>query len=227
MRSTFLVAALAAAIVSPPAVSGPTCAGFVDVGTADTDVCMAVEWLKNRSITLGCTATQFCPEDVVVRKHMALFMQRLGKALTPVVLYAEQPYGTMAVAPDLGRTLVCITPPHTVEGFARAAQFRGQFFAKTTAPSGLVGRFKYSTNGGATWQFVSAATSVTGIDYAATGAIVDAVVLAPTMVLLPGLTYHFGIGLDGGGQAPTFSTVVCQAQVVVNHANIQVLTADE
>ena len=34
--------------------------------------------MKNRGITLGCTATLYCPNDYVTRLQMAAFMYRLG-----------------------------------------------------------------------------------------------------------------------------------------------------
>ena len=63
-----------------------SCAGFVDVPASD-GFCPNVEWLKNRSITLGCTdTTHYCPTASVTRLAMAAFMNRLGTALTPTAL---------------------------------------------------------------------------------------------------------------------------------------------
>ena len=50
---------------------------FTDVAAGET-YCTSTEWLKNRNITLGCTATTYCPNDYVTRAQMALFMNRLG-----------------------------------------------------------------------------------------------------------------------------------------------------
>ena len=58
------------------------CAGFTDVDTAG-GFCTEVTWIKNRGVTLGCTATQYCPNADVTRLQMALFMYRLGNALFP------------------------------------------------------------------------------------------------------------------------------------------------
>ena len=62
------------------------CDTFTDVLATDSS-CPAVQWLKNRQVTLGCTsATQYCPSNNVTRAQMALFMNRLGKVLSPEIL---------------------------------------------------------------------------------------------------------------------------------------------
>ena len=53
------------------------CAGFTDVDDASA-FCTSVAWMKNRAITLGCSATEYCPADFVRRDQMAAFMYRLG-----------------------------------------------------------------------------------------------------------------------------------------------------
>ena len=53
------------------------CAGFTDVDDANA-FCTSIAWMKNRAITLGCTATEYCPADFVRRDQMAAFMYRLG-----------------------------------------------------------------------------------------------------------------------------------------------------
>ncbi len=55
----------------------------------------AVEWVFNRGITLGCTAGLYCPDDFVTRAQMALFMQRLGTAVTPVFIDREAQPGPL------------------------------------------------------------------------------------------------------------------------------------
>ena len=57
--------------------SAAPCAGFTDVQDS-SGFCIHIEWLKNRAITLGCTATQYCPADFVRRDQMAAFLYRLG-----------------------------------------------------------------------------------------------------------------------------------------------------
>jgi hypothetical protein len=57
--------------------SAAPCAGFTDVDDS-SGFCTSIAWMKNRAITLGCTATQYCPSDFVRRDQMAAFMYRLG-----------------------------------------------------------------------------------------------------------------------------------------------------
>jgi hypothetical protein len=149
--------ALAAVAVSPAAVAAP-CAGFTDVD--DTSAfCPNVEWLKNRSITLGCTsATLYCPNDNVTRLSMAAFLNRLGDALTPVFLVkrADNPGQNFSAV----RTL-CITDPvapsltgFAVTGFPRTAIVTGLLNAFTLDVGGmdLQAKLVFSTDNGATWS---------------------------------------------------------------------------
>src|SRR5688500_12237661 len=43
-----------------------------------------VDWLVNRNITAGCGGGNYCPDDPITRGQMAVFMNQLGVALTPV-----------------------------------------------------------------------------------------------------------------------------------------------
>lgn len=52
------------------------CAGFDDVDSSDP-FCANIAWMKNRGITLGCSANLYCPEAAVTRAQMAAFMARL------------------------------------------------------------------------------------------------------------------------------------------------------
>lgn len=72
-RAAFAAVILAA---SPAVLSAP-CAGFNDVSDSDP-FCVYVSWMKNRSITLGLTPTQYDPAGFVTRMQMAAFMYRLG-----------------------------------------------------------------------------------------------------------------------------------------------------
>jgi hypothetical protein len=67
-------------LLASAAATAAPCAGFVDV--EDTDqFCPDVTWMKQQGVTLGCTATQYCPADYVTRLQMAAFMHRLGSAV--------------------------------------------------------------------------------------------------------------------------------------------------
>jgi hypothetical protein len=51
-------------------------ADFDDVAT-DSTYGSAVDWLAEEAITLGCTATSYCPDGTVTRAEMAAFLWRL------------------------------------------------------------------------------------------------------------------------------------------------------
>jgi hypothetical protein len=53
------------------------CAPFTDV-LASSGFCSNIQWLFNRGITTGCTATQYCPANFVRRDQMAAFLNRLA-----------------------------------------------------------------------------------------------------------------------------------------------------
>lgn len=75
--------ALSLQMVAATALALP-CAGFTDV-EAGSAFCTAVSWMKNRSVTTGCTAAMYCPDLTVSRAHMALFLSRLERMLPPAV----------------------------------------------------------------------------------------------------------------------------------------------
>lgn len=64
-----------------PATAAP-CAGFDDVDSLNS-FCGAVAWMKNRSVTVGCTPNLYCPDANVSRLQMAAFISRLQKVLPP------------------------------------------------------------------------------------------------------------------------------------------------
>jgi hypothetical protein len=154
--------ALAAVAVSPAAVAAP-CGGFTDVddtNPAHAPFCTSVEWVKNRSVTLGCNipGTLYCPNDNVTRLSMAAFMRRLGDALTPVLLVkrADNPGQNFSAV----RTL-CITDPvapsltgFAVTGFPRTAIVTGLLNAFTLDVGGMdiQAKLVFSTDNGATWS---------------------------------------------------------------------------
>ena len=79
---------------------GGTCNGFSDVQPADS-FCNASEWLANRGVTLGCAAGQYCPAQNVTRAAMALFMQRLGDALTPQYAQTTEASRATSIRPGI------------------------------------------------------------------------------------------------------------------------------
>lgn len=164
--------ALAALVAAPAAQAGP-CAGFSDVDSA-SGFCPNVEWIRNRKVTLGCTATEYCPAASVTRLQMAAFMNRLGTALTPVVVVAEAQSAalTLDAAP-----VVCGTADQPIADFPRRALVDASLAG--TGPSGVdVGaRAVYSLNGGATWQPVHAVVPAAHVPGGQWGQVTDVAVL--------------------------------------------------
>ena len=137
---TLAAAALAIGLGSA---AGPAraqvCDIFIDTPSTPAGVCNAVQWLKNRSITTGChlqgTPARFCPNDNVSRAQMALFMNRLGNALTPRLVSLQQGTGGgSTIAP--GQFLpVC----QTLASALPAVNYPQQLRARGTVSANLTG----------------------------------------------------------------------------------------
>ena len=127
------------------------CSGFMDLGS-DSAFCPNVEWLRNRAVTLGCTASGYCPEDRVSRLAMSAFMNRLGTALTPATVTAQANSG--ALDPDAS-PIVCATADFTATGFPRRVQIDAVFTATAGGDLGFAAELVASVDAGATWQAVT------------------------------------------------------------------------
>lgn len=71
-----LLAAALGLVAALPAFA-QNCAPFTDVSASDP-FCSNIQWMYNRGITLGCSATAYCPTAFVRRDQMVAFMNRLG-----------------------------------------------------------------------------------------------------------------------------------------------------
>ena len=87
----------------------------VDDGAQYAD---AVEWLVNRAITLGCGGSNYCPNNRVTRAQMAMFMQRLGTALTPIHVHTYGGYASLD--PDID-PVVCPTSGYATSNYPMQA----------------------------------------------------------------------------------------------------------
>jgi len=143
-----------AALLAPPAHAAP-CAGFADVDSA-SPFCPAVEWIKNRGVTLGCTASEYCPDTAVSRLAMAAFMKRLGDALTPVSLSADVASG--AIDLDAG-VVACQTADLGVTDFPRAAYADVTLSATAVADVTIAADLVVSADGGANWSALGASAN--------------------------------------------------------------------
>jgi len=108
-----------------------SCGGFTDVTGSDI-FCNSTDWLKNRGVTLGCTATQYCPNDPVTRAQMALFMQRLGDVIAPNV-FSDNVQSPGALNLDT-RPNVCTTAIFPPVNFPRVAYVNWTFQGYAQAP---------------------------------------------------------------------------------------------
>lgn len=136
-----------------PAIGAP-CAGFSDVDDANpatASFCGDVAWIKNRSVTLGCTsATEYCPTAPVSRLAMAAFMRRLGAALIPESLMSNQLYGSL---PLLSGLYLCVTPPSDSRMYDRRIDINSHVdFSLNSGPAQLLVEPVYSLDDGATWS---------------------------------------------------------------------------
>ncbi|GIK86052.1 MAG: hypothetical protein KJ018_07955 [Burkholderiales bacterium] len=141
------LAAAAALLAASAPLAAQNCVGFTDVPAA-SPFCQSVEWIRNRKVTVGCTATEYCPDLGVSRLQMAAFMTRLGAALTPLVINVAATSGALA----LGSTpVVCQTAAQAIEDFPRRALVDASLSGTAAAAVDIGVGGVYSTDGGANW----------------------------------------------------------------------------
>ena len=144
---------LVAAAMVPERAQAAPCAGFTDVDSS-SPFCPSVEWIRNRSVTLGCSsATLFCPDAAVSRLSMAAFMNRLGTALTPVQLRRDLAPGSV----DLDASpVVCQTDDFAVYDFPRRAYLDVTLSVTSPSDVHLAADLAYSNDAGVTWTNLNA-----------------------------------------------------------------------
>jgi hypothetical protein len=150
---------------------------------------------------------------------MAAFMNRLGKALTPVVLHKEVYTATdMQIAPSPTGVVLCqFDDAYTPTGFPRTARFYANVYAVPLQTAWLIGWWKFSTDNGTTWTNVPNAT--TQRDWADSGQTLGFSVMAPPMGLAVGTSYRFALVGSAMGGPYWFDVFGCQIQVVVDNRN--------
>lgn len=201
------IALVVLALAASTAYAAP-CVGFADLDDS-SPFCRNVEWIKNRKVTLGCTAANYCPNDNVSRLQMAAFMNRLGAALTPIVLRAEILSGALDL--DL-LPVVCSTSDQTIADFPRRALVDASLSALAPAGVDIALRGVYSINGGASWQPLAAVQSIAFVPASQWGQASDVGVLD----LAVGQTVRFGVqvGRNGAGSTDlSDSRCVLRAQI--------------
>ena len=197
-RFACAMAVFGLSVVAAPTTSHAQCAGFTDVSAA-SQFCPNVEWLKNRGVTLGCTSTTlYCPTDPVTRLSMAAFMNRLGKALSPEVLFRETGTGAITIPTSPTLEVRCDTPDTAATAYPRTAVVTGTLNGLSDANAvAWRGFVVYSTDGGATWSGTTG-----GIGLRASSGPTQWSGTDPNGVinLTPGLAYRFAIGLSRDDQ---------------------------
>ncbi len=123
----------------------------------------AVEWLFNRGITLGCSAGLYCPDDFVTRAQMALFMQRLGTALTPTFLTRTDNVGFPTVIDLDSLPNVCATTTNYIPTYPQSVVIHAGVSVEPTVAGDSLNYTVtaiYSLNGGVSWITASPGGSV-------------------------------------------------------------------
>ena len=192
IKSLLLASALALFLSAGPSSAAP-CAGFTDVLDTDT-FCPSVEWLKNRAITLGCGGPSFCPNDFVTRWQMALFMDRLGTALTPAVAVFQD--GGGPIDHDVS-TFQCVSAIYKITDFPRTAVATAHFSGMFAGASGLLMNIHYNTDGNAV-DFPISMTSLVQRTGASSATYAHASTSA-VLALYVGSTYQFAIRVARSG----------------------------
>lgn len=158
----FAALLFAVGLVGVDPVHAAPCAGFTDVDDTTNPFCPNIQWIKNRSITLGCGAGIFCPGNPVLREQMAAFLNRLGNALEPTFAHAAQA-GVAAQVNAPAR--VCVTSPVTITDYPRVASPAGSMlYVSATVAGGanFTARLVYSTDGGMVWNNWSSLETTAG-----------------------------------------------------------------
>lgn len=203
--------ALALGMSAVPALAAP-CAGFTDVQDTDT-FCTAVEWLKNRSITLGCTSpTLYCPGDAVSRASMALFLNRLGTALTPQLTFVEA--ALAAVNPDVSPTF-CSTASIASTPYPRQAIVSIAFGGQSAGDLGFSARPMVSIDSGVSWSpLVSVAVRESVVGAAWTNTATSGIYAIPASQ-----TVRFAVGVQRESGTADFTQGRCHLTAGVVNAN--------
>lgn len=223
LRPGLCVATLLLASLLPNLTRAAPCADFADVEDT-SQFCPNVMWLKNRGITLGCAASQYCPNDLVTRIAMAAFLRRLGDALTPIHLDTETSGNTVDIDVD---PVICATADHTVAGAPRRAHGHAVLIAGQGAGAvDMAARYVESTNGGASWSPVSPNQASTG-----DGNVRPTVsVVLPPRDLAVGTTYRYALRLSRvAGSATTHDpgSYLCSVRVTMENRNSATSPLDE
>ena len=183
------------------------CAGFTDVDTASA-FCPNVDWVRNRGITVGCTATEYCPGGNVTRLQMAAFLNRLGTAMTPVQLRADDTPGALALD---AAPVVCQSAAFSTTTYPRRAVVDAALHATAPADVSYATDLVMTSDNGANW--------VPLLPQATSGSIVagrwSGIPSLAHADLAHGQQVRFGIRASRGGFAGSTDLTASQCQLRV------------
>ena len=189
------------------------CGTFTDVFTTDF-YCEGTQWLRNRSITSGCGASTYCPNNPVSRAQMAFFLRQTGIVLTPQRQARQS--GTAAANIPAGQfQAFCFGTALPAANYPRTAIARGHVNIPATGPQ--MGMFLAITfdnqpygNMNSTFNVVTNPNGTTLMSWSSDE--------RPVPV---GQTVGFAIGISNPAGAGTLnlSPGVCALDAEVNNAN--------
>lgn len=163
----------------------------------------AVEWIVNRAITAGCAVGMYCPDATVTRGTMAVFMRKLGIALTSTILHGS---GSVGVLPPTA-IAACPTMAYTPT-FPQQAIVHSRVSTTSAATHEHHSLTKVSTNGGATWTATDSRPN--SINATGPGFFAHTTYFTSYDVS-PGIPYMFAVEIGVMATAPV--TGVCHVQV--------------
>ena len=222
MRWVVKFALVVLASSAPGVASAQGCVGFGDIGAGDP-FCPNVEWVKNRGVTLGCgDGSNYCPTDPVTRLQMAIFMNRLGTALTPGLLYGQDAVTQPTPLPQEqdNAIIMCATSPVAPASYPRKVLVNTMVSLQADGASATFRAFNLVAVNGA------GATQLEPNRVAARGTAPPngwtTVSLTEIMNLDPGNTYVFFLGVRRdqiSGQGGTANNIRCQLTATVMNRN--------
>ena len=222
LQSALLVMFVCATLATPAHADSCSAgtSSFTDVPDA-VNYCTNTQWMKNRAITLGCgNGTVYCPNDGVTRASMALFMNRLGVALTPTIIHTFDHVVSPAplfVPGDSGHgTAVCITSVLAAANYPRTATISG-FVSGANASAAM------RLHAAAVLSLNAAAYQVSG-EYALASVGTASSASAPVSGAFPvpaGQTAALGafVYQDGASNSSTLSEMDCDLVIRIENKN--------
>jgi hypothetical protein len=203
-----IVAATTLGVAVATPARAATCDGFADVDAA-ASYCGAVEWLKDRSITLGCDASNFCPGAAVTRAQMALFMNRLGDVVSPQLLSQTALIGE-GILPDGNLFGDCVINLDA-RSYPRAARLNGTYYG-TASTTGVDLRFYYQAD-------LSGLVQGGDITMPLPSPAAAPVTYATSLSLDPDVAYQFVLApVNGSGAAVAMGESTCALDAIVVNA---------